>query len=163
MRGEAKYDLSMVALTLQCMARGGIHDHVGGGFHRYSVDECWHGQLVCKSHIISGMRLFLVFWSASIVSLQYLILRRCYTIKGSSLMFTWMFSRLQKMCSIQVRRGTFLITYVERWSALAGRYSQPRMQTVQNLKVPQGKRRVRSMFGPAKRYMYWMAHSFAFW
>ncbi|KAH6813974.1 catalytics protein [Perilla frutescens var. frutescens] len=42
MRGEAKYDLSMVALTMQCMARGGIHDHVGGGFHRYSVDECWH-------------------------------------------------------------------------------------------------------------------------
>jgi uncharacterized protein YyaL (SSP411 family) len=23
------------------MARGGIHDHVGGGFHRYSVDEGW--------------------------------------------------------------------------------------------------------------------------
>ncbi|KAL8548568.1 hypothetical protein ACS0TY_007748 [Phlomoides rotata] len=41
-RGEAKIDLSMVALTLQCMERGGIHDHVGGGFHRYSVDECWH-------------------------------------------------------------------------------------------------------------------------
>ncbi|KAL1542665.1 dTMP kinase [Salvia divinorum] len=42
MPGEAKHDLSMVALTLQSMARGGIHDHVGGGFHRYSVDECWH-------------------------------------------------------------------------------------------------------------------------
>ncbi|KAL2238950.1 UNVERIFIED_CONTAM: Spermatogenesis-associated protein 20 [Sesamum indicum] len=42
MPGEAKEDLSMVVLTLQCMARGGIHDHVGGGFHRYSVDECWH-------------------------------------------------------------------------------------------------------------------------
>ncbi|XP_047966732.1 spermatogenesis-associated protein 20-like isoform X1 [Salvia hispanica] len=42
MQGEAKHDLSMVALTLQSMARGGIHDHVGGGFHRYSVDECWH-------------------------------------------------------------------------------------------------------------------------
>jgi uncharacterized protein YyaL (SSP411 family) len=27
--------------TLQAMARGGIHDHVGGGFHRYSVDEGW--------------------------------------------------------------------------------------------------------------------------
>lgn len=26
------------------MAKGGIHDHVGGGFHRYSVDERWHGQ-----------------------------------------------------------------------------------------------------------------------
>ncbi|XP_022899124.1 spermatogenesis-associated protein 20-like isoform X2 [Olea europaea var. sylvestris] len=38
----ANEDLSMVTITLQCMARGGIHDHVGGGFHRYSVDECWH-------------------------------------------------------------------------------------------------------------------------
>jgi uncharacterized protein YyaL (SSP411 family) len=27
--------------TLRAMARGGIHDHVGGGFHRYSVDEAW--------------------------------------------------------------------------------------------------------------------------
>ena len=24
------------------MARGGIYDHVGGGFHRYSVDAAWH-------------------------------------------------------------------------------------------------------------------------
>ncbi|XP_017252409.1 uncharacterized protein LOC108222933 isoform X1 [Daucus carota subsp. sativus] len=40
--GEAKEYLDMVLFTLQCMARGGIHDHVGGGFHRYSVDECWH-------------------------------------------------------------------------------------------------------------------------
>ncbi|MFM9031845.1 MAG: thioredoxin domain-containing protein, partial [Opitutaceae bacterium] len=27
--------------TLRAMARGGIHDHVGGGFHRYSVDDGW--------------------------------------------------------------------------------------------------------------------------
>jgi uncharacterized protein YyaL (SSP411 family) len=27
--------------TLDAMARGGIRDHVGGGFHRYSVDEKW--------------------------------------------------------------------------------------------------------------------------
>ncbi|KAK4732224.1 hypothetical protein R3W88_025212 [Solanum pinnatisectum] len=40
--GEAKNALKMVLFTLECMARGGIHDHVGGGFHRYSVDECWH-------------------------------------------------------------------------------------------------------------------------
>ncbi len=31
----------MNAFTLQQMARGGIHDHVGGGFHRYAVDESW--------------------------------------------------------------------------------------------------------------------------
>ncbi|HEY5078306.1 MAG TPA: thioredoxin domain-containing protein, partial [Opitutaceae bacterium] len=31
----------MVSTTLGAMARGGIHDHVGGGFHRYSVDAEW--------------------------------------------------------------------------------------------------------------------------
>ncbi len=33
--------VQMVAATLQRMAGGGIHDQVGGGFHRYSVDEAW--------------------------------------------------------------------------------------------------------------------------
>lgn len=27
--------------TLFCMAKGGFHDHLLGGFHRYSVDELW--------------------------------------------------------------------------------------------------------------------------
>ena len=27
--------------TLRAMAGGGIYDHLGGGFHRYSVDEAW--------------------------------------------------------------------------------------------------------------------------
>jgi uncharacterized protein YyaL (SSP411 family) len=31
----------MATVTLDAMARGGIHDHVGGGFHRYSTDEYW--------------------------------------------------------------------------------------------------------------------------
>ncbi len=34
--------LAMVARTLERMAAGGIHDHIGGGFHRYSVDGRWH-------------------------------------------------------------------------------------------------------------------------
>jgi len=33
--------LEMVTRTLSAMARGGIHDHLGGGFHRYSVDARW--------------------------------------------------------------------------------------------------------------------------
>jgi uncharacterized protein len=33
--------VGMVSRTLGAMARGGIHDHVGGGFHRYSVDAEW--------------------------------------------------------------------------------------------------------------------------
>lgn len=32
----------MAEKTLQQMARGGMFDHIGGGFHRYSVDEHWH-------------------------------------------------------------------------------------------------------------------------
>ena len=33
--------VKMATHTLQKMAEGGLHDHVGGGFHRYSVDERW--------------------------------------------------------------------------------------------------------------------------
>jgi uncharacterized protein len=33
--------LDAVTLTLQKMARGGIYDQIGGGFHRYSVDAVW--------------------------------------------------------------------------------------------------------------------------
>lgn len=33
--------LQMVVHTLQKMAEGGVYDHLGGGFHRYSVDERW--------------------------------------------------------------------------------------------------------------------------
>src|SRR4051794_1197403 len=33
--------LEMVARSLRGMAAGGMHDHLGGGFHRYSVDERW--------------------------------------------------------------------------------------------------------------------------
>ena len=35
----------MALFTLRKMALGGMHDHLGGGFHRYSVDRFW-----CISH-----------------------------------------------------------------------------------------------------------------
>ncbi|MGE5460846.1 MAG: thioredoxin domain-containing protein, partial [Solirubrobacterales bacterium] len=34
--------IEMLQLTLDRMASGGIHDQIGGGFHRYSTDERWH-------------------------------------------------------------------------------------------------------------------------
>ncbi|MCE9614222.1 MAG: thioredoxin domain-containing protein [Lentisphaerae bacterium] len=34
--------LAMVHTTLRNMAQGGMYDQLGGGFHRYSVDERWH-------------------------------------------------------------------------------------------------------------------------
>ena len=33
--------LPMVEASLRAMAAGGMRDHVGGGFHRYSVDAAW--------------------------------------------------------------------------------------------------------------------------
>jgi len=32
----------MCKLTLRKMAEGGMNDHIGGGFHRYSVTNDWH-------------------------------------------------------------------------------------------------------------------------
>ncbi len=34
--------LDMLTTTLDRMAAGGVYDQVGGGFHRYAVDERWH-------------------------------------------------------------------------------------------------------------------------
>ncbi|MEJ5963706.1 thioredoxin domain-containing protein [Pedobacter immunditicola] len=59
-------------LTLEKMALGGIYDHIGGGFARYSVDERWHvphfekmmydnGQLVslyAEAYLASQLPLF---------------------------------------------------------------------------------------------------------
>src|SRR5690606_2696106 len=38
--GEARY-FDLIAHTLERICEGGIYDHVGGGFSRYSVDERW--------------------------------------------------------------------------------------------------------------------------
>ncbi len=40
-RFDDKESLQMVIRTLLQMAKGGIYDHLGGGFHRYSVDRYW--------------------------------------------------------------------------------------------------------------------------
>src|ERR1700693_2535058 len=39
---SGKHAVDMALFTLRKMAAGGMHDHVGGGFHRYSVDRYWH-------------------------------------------------------------------------------------------------------------------------
>src|SRR5436190_10616009 len=40
-RTKAKELAEMVDVTLDHMARGGIYDHLGGGFHRYSTERTW--------------------------------------------------------------------------------------------------------------------------
>src|SRR5262249_202125 len=39
---SSKHALDITLFTLRKMAAGGMHDHIGGGFHRYSVDRYWH-------------------------------------------------------------------------------------------------------------------------
>ena len=40
-RTQDKMVLEMVDFTLEKMARGGIYDQLGGGFHRYATDSSW--------------------------------------------------------------------------------------------------------------------------
>jgi uncharacterized protein len=39
---SGRHALEMNLFSLRKMAAGGMHDHIGGGFHRYSVDRYWH-------------------------------------------------------------------------------------------------------------------------
>ncbi len=39
--GVEEIEAQMALYTLRSMAGGGIHDQVGGGFHRYAVDSTW--------------------------------------------------------------------------------------------------------------------------
>jgi uncharacterized protein len=41
LRTQEKAALNIVTLTLEKMARGGIYDQIGGGFHRYATDSFW--------------------------------------------------------------------------------------------------------------------------
>jgi uncharacterized protein len=40
-RTKQSYAFEIVEHTLRKMAQGGIYDHLGGGFHRYSTDQKW--------------------------------------------------------------------------------------------------------------------------
>ncbi|MBN8711425.1 MAG: thioredoxin domain-containing protein [Verrucomicrobia bacterium] len=39
---NSQHAIQMALFTLRKMAEGGMRDHLGGGFHRYSVDRHWH-------------------------------------------------------------------------------------------------------------------------
>ncbi len=59
--------LNMLELTLEKMARGGIYDQVGGGFHRYSTDSFWlvpHFEKMLYDNALLA-RLYLHAWLAT--------------------------------------------------------------------------------------------------
>ena len=41
LKTQDKEILKAIQTSLNGMLKGGLHDHVGGGFHRYSTDEKW--------------------------------------------------------------------------------------------------------------------------
>jgi uncharacterized protein YyaL (SSP411 family) len=71
-RSQEKRALEMVEITLEKMAKGGIYDHVGGGFHRYATDSSWlvpHfekmlydnallSQVYSHAYLVTGSQLF---------------------------------------------------------------------------------------------------------
>jgi len=59
--------LGMAEKTLLSMARGGIYDHLGGGFHRYSTDARWlvpHFEKMLYDQALAGMA-FTEAWLAT--------------------------------------------------------------------------------------------------
>ena len=59
--------LQMATLTLDRMAHGGMYDHLGGGFHRYSVDAVWlvpHFEKMLYDNAQLA-RVYLASWQAS--------------------------------------------------------------------------------------------------
>jgi len=59
--------LRIVRFSLERMARGGIRDHVGGGFHRYATDERWlvpHFEKMLTDNALLG-RLYLHAYHAT--------------------------------------------------------------------------------------------------
>jgi uncharacterized protein YyaL (SSP411 family) len=61
--GAGPTQAAQAALT--AMERGGLHDHVGGGFHRYTVDPDWDvphfEKMLCDNALLADV--FLAAWS----------------------------------------------------------------------------------------------------
>ena len=58
---------AMALTTLEAMAGGGIHDQLGGGFHRYSVDDTWtvpHFEKMLYDNALLA-RVYLHAWQAT--------------------------------------------------------------------------------------------------
>ena len=64
--GEVR-SIAMAEITANRMARGGIYDQLGGGFHRYSVDNAWlvpHFEKMLYDNALLGM-LNVHIWQAT--------------------------------------------------------------------------------------------------
>jgi uncharacterized protein YyaL (SSP411 family) len=72
--------LDMAARTLDAIAAGGIHDQVGGGFHRYTVDPNWRTPHFEKMLYNQGQlaRAFIEGWEATGTPALHRAALRCF-------------------------------------------------------------------------------------
>src|SRR5581483_11179378 len=66
-RTGSERSLQIVEFSLEKMARGGIYDHLGGGFHRYAVDAVWlvpHFEKMLYDNALLA-RVYLHAWAAT--------------------------------------------------------------------------------------------------
>lgn len=88
----AKLALEMVEKNLDQMAFGGIHDHLGGGFARYSVDKYWtvphfekmlyDNALLCKNYLDGYVLTGRTYWRSVAKDLLEFVLREMVAPEG---------------------------------------------------------------------------------
>ncbi|HEX4935090.1 MAG TPA: thioredoxin domain-containing protein, partial [Gemmatimonadaceae bacterium] len=79
-RTGTERSLDMVQRTFLAMARGGIHDQVGGGIHRYSVDDRWlvpHFEKMLYDNALFA-RLGVHLWQATGIPEVKRAVQRCF-------------------------------------------------------------------------------------
>lgn len=113
--------LEMALFSLRYMARGGMHDHIGGGFHRYSVDEYWHGMEISLLDIPLQQPyhiLYMVVGSGHVTALEgwacrensWCAMKICFVIVGA-------FTSMERMRTgiLGGSRKWVYVFFLEKW------------------------------------------------
>jgi uncharacterized protein YyaL (SSP411 family) len=133
-----KHLLTVVESTLEKMGRGGVYDQLGGGFHRYSVDERWlvphfekmsydnsellknylHGYLVAGKPFLREVAEGIIGWVNQVLSDQqrggfYASQDADYSLDDDGDYFTWTLGELRAALSPEEARTMELYYDVE--------------------------------------------------
>jgi uncharacterized protein YyaL (SSP411 family) len=133
-----KHLLTVVESTLEKMGRGGVYDQLGGGFHRYSVDERWlvphfekmsydnsellknylHGYLVAGKPFLREVAEGIIGWVNQVLSDQqrggfYASQDADYSLDDDGDYFTWTLDELRAALSPEEARTMELYYDVE--------------------------------------------------
>ena len=119
------HPLSIVTGTLEAMGRGGVYDQIGGGFHRYSVDERWivphfekmsydnaglllnyvHAYQLTKNEFFREIALGIIFFIENVLSDPecgfYASQDADYSLQDDGDYFTWTLDELKSVLSGQ--------------------------------------------------------------